>query len=102
MYNAKSDFEYNNILIIVMHKPRTKLLISALLRNINVSWSWDKESDYDQQVKQVNYFLDTREVKLSYSYKEIGISKKKKKKKEEGRGWEGKEKKLQNIQSVRT
>lgn len=48
-----------------------------------MSWSWDKESDKDQQVKQVNYFLDTREVKLSYSYKEMGI--RGEKKKEEGK-----------------
>lgn len=45
MYNAESDFDYNVPLIIVMHKPRNKLLISELLRNLNVSWNQDKEPD---------------------------------------------------------
>lgn len=37
MYNAKSDFDYNIPLIVVMHKLGNKLLISELLRKGNVS-----------------------------------------------------------------
>lgn len=37
MYNAKSNFDYNIPLTVVVHKPANKLLISELLRNRNVS-----------------------------------------------------------------
>lgn len=64
MYNAKSDFDYNISLIVVMHKPGNKLLISELLREGNVSWSWDRDPGWELHVKCVTVSLDTRGVQF--------------------------------------